>query len=129
MNNYNGSSHSLKPHSGKSVEEIVKPNTAMKTMNCTIDRFDFREVNVRTSALQRFGTLIRYRRKKSGYTTLAFATKTGLDLETLLAVEFGFASLEDVRLNLGRIASGLDFQPGALRRILNEIYTDHEDAV
>ena len=129
MNNENGSSHRLKPHPGKSVEEIVKPAIAMKTMNCTVDQIDFREVNAQNSALQRFGNLIRYRRKRSGYTTLAFAAKTGLNLDTLLAVEFGFAPVEVVRLNLGRIASGLDLQPAALKKILNDIYTDHGSAV
>jgi len=99
---------------------------SMKTMDCSLNQSNIRLIDEKATPLQRFGILIRFRRRKVGYDPLTFASKIGIDFEFLAAIEFGFAPLEVVRLNLNRIASGLGLQPAALMGILNDIYSDYE---
>jgi hypothetical protein len=99
-----------------------KKNTSMAKHNCSLKPDNDLE-DIKNAPLERFGLLLQYRRQKAGYTAWDFAQKISLDFETLWAVECGFASLEAVRLNINRIASGLNIPPAALRNFLFSLYT------
>jgi hypothetical protein len=53
---------------------------------------------------------------------LEFAFKTDLDLVTLTAIEYGYASLDEVCAFLDPIAQGLDIPPAALSSFLKDLY-------
>jgi hypothetical protein len=72
--------------------------------------------------LERFGLQIRLRRKKRGLNPLEFANEAGLDLVTLTAIEYGYASLDEVCAHLERVAQGLDIPPAALSLFLKDLY-------
>ena len=76
--------------------------------------------------LMRFGVQLRLKRNSVGYRPLDFASKIGLDIETLAAIEFGLASLTEIDVNLPRIADGLGISSIALRNFLDYLYNERE---
>ena len=68
-----------------------------------------------------FGLLLRLRRKQAGYTPAQLAIKIGIKLETLAAIEFGFAPPKLVKMHLPSIANGLGISPQALGKLMDHL--------
>lgn len=72
--------------------------------------------------LERFGFQIRYRRKKAKINPIDFAVNAGVGIETLLAIEYGYASFDDVYFCLPKISRALDIPVKTLKNFLFDLY-------
>lgn len=93
------------------------------TIACLKEGFEHRPLcDIQNPPLERFGLQVRMRRKKARIDPVNFAVKIDLDLETLVAIEYGFASFEIVCLHLNRIANGLNIPSSVLKSFLSDLY-------
>lgn len=72
--------------------------------------------------LERLGIQISMRRKQAGYSAIAFAALINIDIETLAAIEFGYATIEEVNIYLKRITTGLGIREESLIKFLNQLH-------
>lgn len=79
-------------------------------------------------ALERFGLQIALKRKEAGYTYEAFARKIDIHPNTLTAIEFGYATQDEVCAHLEKLASGLELPVALLTRFLTFLQEDALDS-
>jgi len=76
--------------------------------------------------LQRFGLQVALKRKMAGFSATQFAIKTGLRVETITAIEMGYAGLDVISMNLNSIASGLGITENVLQSFLRFLISEEE---
>lgn len=71
--------------------------------------------------LERLGIQISIRRKQAGFSASDFAALVDIDIEMLAAIEFGYASMDEVNLYLKQITHGLGIREQSLIKFINQL--------
>lgn len=77
-------------------------------------------------SLQRFGLQVALKRRMAGFSAMQFALKTGLRVETITAIEMGYADLDVIGMNLNSIADGLGIAENVLQSFLRYLISERE---
>jgi hypothetical protein len=74
--------------------------------------------------LERFGLQVRCRRRQAGFAAWEFAARIDIEFDLMAALEFGFASFEDVENNIPKIANGLELPESVFWKFLEFLCHD-----